>query len=53
MDFLKLLFKLGLAYKTMNNHSSAISAYHEKVEVLPTNKYQLVCQLILALMQGS
>ena len=46
MDFLADLFELGLAYRTINNHRSAISAYHEKVEGLPTGKHQLVYQLM-------
>ena len=46
IEFLTNLYEAGLAYRTINNHRSAISAYHEKLEGVPVGQNALVCQLM-------
>ena len=46
LDFLSNLFSEGLGYRTINGYRSAISAYHEKVEGIPTGQHPKVCQFL-------
>ena len=46
LDFLSHLFESGLEYRTINNHRSAISAFHDPIEGIHTGKHKLVCTLM-------
>ena len=49
LGFLSSLFSEGIKYRTINGYRSAISAYHEKTEGIPTEQYPKVCQLLSGL----
>ena len=46
LDYLSDLFEKGLAYRTINVHRSAISAYHEPLHGFPIGQSPLVCSLL-------
>ena len=52
LNYLSMLFDKGLAYRTINNHRSAISAYHEHVDGMPVGKNHLVCSLLTGVFNG-
>ena len=39
LDYLTDLYKQGLQYRTINNHRSAISAFHEQIQGKPVGKH--------------
>ena len=47
LDFLSDLFEKGLAYRTINNYRSAISAFHSPIDGIPVGQHKIVCQLML------
>ena len=46
LDYLAELFELGLSYRTINSHRSAISAYHVQIDGISVGKHPQVCALI-------
>ena len=46
LDYLAKLFDLGLQYRTINVHRSAISAYHVPMEGVRVGKHPRVCDLL-------
>ena len=46
LDFLTNLFDKHYQYRTINNHRSAISAFHPKIEGFPVGQHPLVCNLL-------
>ena len=45
-NFLADLFETGLEYRTLNSYRSAISAFHENGNSVPTGRHQLVTSLM-------
>ena len=45
-NFLADLFETGLEYRTLNSYRSAISAFHENGNSVPTGRYPLVASLM-------
>ena len=45
LDYLTDLYKQGLQYRTINNHRSAISAFHEQIQGKPVGEHPRVCDL--------
>ena len=43
LDYLTDLYKQGLQYRTINNHRSAISAFHEQIQGKPVEEHPRVC----------
>lgn len=46
LDFLAELSDKGYAYRTINSHRSAISAYHSEIDGKPVGQHSKVCALI-------
>ena len=46
MDYLTDLYKQGLQYRTINNHRSAISAFHQQIQEKPVVENPRVCALL-------
>ena len=46
LDYLAYLFDLGREYRTVNCHSSAISAYPEKIDGKPAGQHPDICALV-------
>ena len=46
LDYLTDLYKQGLQYRTINNHRSAISAFHEHIQGRPVGEHPRVCALL-------
>ena len=46
LDYLTDLYKQGLQYRTINNHRSAISAFHEQIQGKPVGEHPRVCALL-------
>ena len=46
LDYLADLYKQGLQYRTINNHRSAISAFHEQIQGKPVGEHPRVCALL-------
>ena len=46
LDYLSDIFEKGQAYRTINVHKSAISAYHEPLHGFPIVQSPLVCSLL-------
>ena len=46
LDYLTDLYQQGLQYRTINNHRSAISAFHEHVLGKPVGEHPRVCALL-------
>ncbi|CAB4037589.1 Hypothetical predicted protein, partial [Paramuricea clavata] len=42
------MFEKGRCYRTINNHRSAISAYHKSVDGQKVGQHELVCQVLNA-----
>ena len=40
------MFQQNYQYRTINNHRSAISAYHPKSDNFPVGQHPLVCKLL-------
>ena len=45
LDYLTDLYKQGLQYRIINNHRSAISAFHEQIQGKPVGEHPRVCDL--------
>ncbi len=52
-DYLTTLFEKGRCYRTINNHRSAISAYHKPVDGQKIGQHELVCQVLKACFNAS
>ena len=46
LDYLTDLYKQGLQYRTINNHRSAISAFHQQIQEKPVVENPRVCALL-------
>ena len=46
IEFLTYMFQQNYQYRTINNHSSAILAYHPKIDNFPAAQHPLVCKLL-------
>ena len=46
LNYLSTLFEKGLQYRTINSHSSVISAYHDYIDGKPVGKHPAVCALL-------
>lgn len=51
-DYLTSMFDKGRCYRTINNHRSAISAYHHPVDGQKVGQHDLVCQVLKACFNG-
>ena len=52
LHYLAELFETGYAYRTINVHRSAISAYHTKIEGSPVGQHAQVCALLTGIFNG-
>ena len=46
LDYLTDLYKQGLQYRTINNHRSAISAFHEQIQGKRVGEHPRMCALL-------
>ena len=49
LDYLTDLYKQGVQYRTINNHRSAISAFHEQIQGKPVGEHPRVCALLVGI----
>ena len=47
-DYLTEMFNKGRCYRTINNHRSAISAFHKPIEGCKAGQHELVCKVLNA-----
>ena len=45
-DYLTEMYHKGRCYRTINNHRSAISAFHKPIEGCKAGQHELVCQVL-------